>query len=428
MDRDTFRQNYGRLYPGPRPLIEQLASILEAPASDYEPGVQEWALEWLGELGVSMEVPLRRTRPALRAVAKQVRQRLQEANSDRTERAGSLRRAAAARHSRQSAYKFAKGLRRLFLFGLLWAIALLRDAFAIGWTDSRPLPGGVQSFVLAGAFGAAVGWFVVLLPLAHLLFSGKWGGWPFRLSREWKHPPRVLLLRPFHHKQLSRRLAKAIAASLGDLGHVFTLADENIKGRRFLWLMWIPFAVCLLALAAVLSSAMPNDTPRPAVVALGCVAVIIFAQWFAWSIAGLKHYSSPPIRRVEDVPRCVKWMDDDEGRTRQWCFIPSKVFAMRCVGDIDVWLPTVAALVDQVDIIAIDLSASGNRKHLELEVDECDRLGAMNRVMFLCDEDSEDDVRAYLGARYPDVPRRVVVYGGKADGELMLRGCELLAS
>lgn len=65
--------------------------------------------------------------------------------------------------------------------------------------------------------------------------------WIVVIPVSWRRPYRVLLLRPFQAKKVSRSLRRFVRREVAFSGHVFTLADKYVKESRLLhYLNWIP--------------------------------------------------------------------------------------------------------------------------------------------------------------------------------------------
>ena len=61
----------------------------------------------------------------------------------------------------------------------------------------------------------------------------------------WRDPPRILVLRPFNRRPLTRDLARVVRGDVARFGHVYTLADAELRVR---WYVRVPFLLGQLAL------------------------------------------------------------------------------------------------------------------------------------------------------------------------------------
>jgi hypothetical protein len=132
------------------------------------------------------------------------------------------------------------------------------DRGEIPWQEYL-MVGVYQNAVLVGFFlyvGLFLLPFVVSLPIAS----------PVVLL--WQRPARLLFLRPFNRRPLTRGLSRLVRRDVARYGHVYTLADADLRVR---WWVRIP---ALLGQVALLSfRARKIKRPRQTLLAFAAIAV-----------------------------------------------------------------------------------------------------------------------------------------------------------
>jgi hypothetical protein len=167
--------------------------------------------------------------------------------------------------------------------------------------------------------------FVVTLPIA---------AWMVML---WRDPPRVLVLRPFNRRPLTRGLARLVHRDVARFGHVYTLADAELRVR---WYVQIPFL-------------------------LGQLALLSFRA---------RTIRSPP--QLARLERAIgrTWL-----RNVNWCLSWRKVFAVAT--DDAHWQQVVEILARRATVILIDITEV--RANVLWEIGLIDQLGLGPRVIWL---------------------------------------------
>jgi hypothetical protein len=199
--------------------------------------------------------------------------------------------------------------------------------------------------------------FVLALPVA--------GG----LVLLWRDPPRILVLRPFNRRPLTRGLARLVDRDVARFGHVYTLADAELRVR---WYVRVPFLLGQLALLSFRSRIITR--PRQ-------------------------------LKRLERATRRT-WL-----RNINWCLSWHKVFAVAT--DDAHWQQVVELLVNRTSVILIDLTEA--RPNVRWEIALIERLGLGSRVLWLLRAGDSVDVLQHAGIRvHPDALFR---YDGKGSQE-----------
>jgi hypothetical protein len=158
----------------------------------------------------------------------------------------------------------------------------------------------------------------------------------------WRDPPRVLVLRPFNRRPLTRGLARLVHSDVGRFGHVYTLADSELRVR---WYVRIP-------------------------VLLGQLALLSFR--------------ARTIRSARQLARLERAIGRTWLRNINWCLSWRKVFAVAT--DDGHWQQVVEALARRASVILIDLTEA--RTNVLWEIGLIDRLGLGERVIWLVRADS----------------------------------------
>ena len=210
---------------------------------------------------------------------------------------------------------------------------------------------------LVSAFGQStiIGVTVVYAPLFAYMC---WLFLPFLLtllialpaSIIWSQPGRFLLLRPFNHDRASRQLRRVVQRELAPLGHVYTLADFEI---RIPWYVRVPF---------------------------------VFAQ-----VAFLS-FRSPKIRHPVQLQKFLRTLNQRVMRNLNWYTSFSKLFAIGCVDD--AWQACVSLLVPRMDAVILDLSEPSQNIIWELRL--LQRLDMLDRTAVIFDEKERMEVEHVL--------------------------------
>jgi hypothetical protein len=165
----------------------------------------------------------------------------------------------------------------------------------------------------------------------------------------WRDPPRIVVLRPFNRRPLSRDLAALVRRDIARFGHVYTLADADLRVR---WYVRVPLLLGQLALLSFRARTIRKDGQ---------------------------------IRRLARATRRT-WL-----RNINWCLSRNKVFPVAT--DDSHWQRVVQLLLQGATVILVDLTEA--RPHVRWEIALIDRLGLTARVLWLLREgDSVDTLGA----------------------------------
>ena len=214
----------------------------------------------------------------------------------------------------------------------------------------------VQFFVLL-YLGLYVLPFIVALPVAAAIVL------------LWRDPPGILVLRPFNRRPLTRGLARLVHRDIARFGHVYTLADAELRVR---WYVRVPFLLGQLALLSFRARTIRK------------------------------------LRQLERLDRATRrsWL-----RNINWCLSWRKVFAV--ASDDEHWQQVVERLVRHANVILIDLTEA--RANVLWEIALIDRLGLRDRVLWLmrAGDPVENLPLAAIGIRADDIYR----YDEKGGGD-----------
>lgn len=183
----------------------------------------------------------------------------------------------------------------------------------------------------------------------------------------WRDPPRILVLRPFNRRPLTRDLARVVRGDVARFGHVYTLADAELRVR---WYVRVPFLLGQLALLSFRSRIITK--PRQ-------------------------------LKRLERATRRT-WL-----RNINWCLSWRKVFAVAT--DDAHWQQVVELLVNRATVILIDLTEA--RPNVRWEIALIERLGLGNRVLWLLRAGDPVDVLQHAGI--PVEPDAIFRYDGNGS-------------
>ncbi|MGH9203013.1 MAG: hypothetical protein ACRD2A_17445, partial [Vicinamibacterales bacterium] len=153
----------------------------------------------------------------------------------------------------------------------------------------------------------------------------------------WQDPPRILVLRPFNRRPLTRGLARLVHRDVARYGHVSTLADAEL---RVPWYVRVP---------------------------------VFFGQ------LALLSFRARIIRKERQLARLERALRRTWLRNINWCLSWRKVFAV-ATDDMH-WQRVVERLVREATVILIDLTEA--RPNVLWEVALIDRLGERSRVIWL---------------------------------------------
>ena len=174
----------------------------------------------------------------------------------------------------------------------------------------------------------------------------------------WRDPPRIVVLRPFNRRPLTRGLARLVDRDVARFGHVYTLADAELRVR---WYVRVPFLLGQMALLSFRSRIITK--PRQ-------------------------------LKRLERATRRT-WL-----RNINWCLSWRKVFAVAT--DDAHWQQVVELLVNRATVILIDLTEA--RPNVRWEIALIERLGLGSRVLWLLRAGDPVDVLQHAGIQVAPTP------------------------
>lgn len=194
------------------------------------------------------------------------------------------------------------------------------------------------------------------------------------LFRDSRAPFRVLLLRPFALFQSGKRTRRFVQEYLRPKGHVYTLADSEIRPRRE------PSEV-RQALLASLSLALPF---------LSRLLRNSFYIHYDEDIPRLMHFIGRRICRNVALTLSIDGMCKIICPGTQPMSSPSSTYSsvdkLRKIVCREPWRHTVRYLINSFNIVVVDLSDTGSpdrRDGLKWEVDELRFYGVMSKVVFV---------------------------------------------
>lgn len=236
---------------------------------------------------------------------------------------------------------------------------------------------GVARFVVALFVTEALAFIMIMLPilgafaLAFFYFAffvapfGFTLPLTFPLAMSWTRPARFLLLRPFHRRRLTAGLVRFLRRHVVSFGHTYTLADTTLK---------VPWYVRFPAL-------------------LGQVSLLSFRF--------------RKIRHPAHVYRACRALRRTRLRNMNWLLSLHKIFTLAC-SDM-AWRAVVSRLLGEVDLVFIDVT--GIRQNVVWEVEQCIRMGKIERMIFIVDErEREAAQRALAGVAGGAISREMLLY------------------
>lgn len=234
------------------------------------------------------------------------------------------------------------------------------DRGEIPWQEYL-MVGVYQNAVFVGFFlyvGLFLLPFVVSLPIAS----------PVVLL--WQRPARILFLRPFNRRPLTRGLSRLVRRDVARYGHVYTLADADLRVR---WWVRIP---ALLGQVALLS------------------------------------FRARKIRSPRQLRRLDRAIDRTWMRNINWCLSWKKVFPVASADAC--WQQVVEKLLRRSTVIFIDLTEA--RPNVLWEIDLIRRLGLERRVVWLLARSADADT---IATSWPPIGEPIYGYddSGAADRE-----------
>jgi hypothetical protein len=217
-------------------------------------------------------------------------------------------------------------------------------------SSSSDPPEGLAAYLLLG---------VIVLALAQYLAL------PAYLS--WRDPDRILLLRPFGQRRVSRALKRLNRRSLGYRGFTFTLSDKHLKNS---------FVVYLLA-------HIPMD--------LGSVAAVLYRPLFR------RMHRFVLIRKPSDLAILRLRLRSRWRLTKLWqSWLGSTDRIIKFRSTDSLWKDCIGILLDSCQVIVVDLSHAGSGTVWELQ--ELVRRGYLDKCVFLVQNGDERAAGTLLAA------------------------------
>lgn len=164
----------------------------------------------------------------------------------------------------------------------------------------------------------------------------------------WQRPARLLFLRPFNRRPLTRGLSRLVRRDVARFGHVYTLADADLRVR---WYVRVP---ALLGQIALLS------------------------------------FRARKVRRPRQLSRLERAINRTWLRNINWCLSWRKVFAV--ASDDSCWQQVVERLLHRSTLIFIDLTEA--RPNVLWEIDLIRRMGLERRVVWLLARTADETTSA----------------------------------
>lgn len=160
----------------------------------------------------------------------------------------------------------------------------------------------------------------------------------------WREPYNIILLRPFFKKDVSKSVKHLVRGGLAGFGFIYTLSDPHMQQK---WYVKYP-------------------------VLLGTLSFLQFRF--------------RRLTRRKTVDKFVSAVNRRRLRIFNWAVSWSKVFPVTCVDKH--WQYCVSKLLLSADIILIDLT--GEKSNVIWEIQECEQLGLMDRVVFIQREEGPE--------------------------------------
>ena len=239
-------------------------------------------------------------------------------------------------------------------FGTVFAILCIGTALALGLA-------AIFSYI-----GIYIIPFLLLLPIM------------IPLSMKWKNPAKFLIFRPFNRTRVTGSLKKIVRNEISEFGHVYTLADSEIKVP---WYVKIP-------------------------IFLGQLSFF--------------HFRNRTLYIPNQLVKLAKAMNHRIRRNINWYLSFSKLFSVNCT-DMG-WRSTVAFLTPMFDGFILDLSHPSI--NITWEIQLLDRIGALNHTIFLVHKDRKKEALQVLNKELcteDDVSNKVLIYDehGRTDSEAL---------
>ena len=193
----------------------------------------------------------------------------------------------------------------------------------------------------------------VLIPAMALIFYLGYFFFPFLTASFfaipfcmfWKRPLKIVVLRPFNRGVTTKPLRQFLRRNLARYGHIYTLADADIK---IPFIVWIPIFIGQI---------------------------------------GFLQFRLRTLREPKAVARLARVLERRFLRNLNWCMIWSRLFPVKTIDAL--WKECVEVLLRSVDVIVIDISEV--REGIIWELDRVRSLGFMDRVFLVCHDKSSAD-------------------------------------
>ncbi|MES9947181.1 MAG: hypothetical protein ABW080_19695 [Candidatus Thiodiazotropha sp.] len=257
-------------------------------------------------------------------------------------------------------------------------LAIFSLLFVIYINLAVPSDASIVDKILFGFSSAiAIGIYSVAAVLSYLalFFIPFFVSLPFAatIGYHWKKPGRFLLLRPFNRRYASKPLRNIMRNKIAFYGHTYTLADISIK---LPWYVRIPVFVGQI---------------------------------------GFLQFRVRKIRSNKGLSLLGKEMGNRWKRNLNWCMSWGKVFAIATSDKY--WKMCVSQIIPLTDVIFIDLSEM--RDNILWEIEECRQLRAIDRVVFLVQENNYSEARKYIDEYIESGAKPVELFQYTGKGEIV---------
>lgn len=235
----------------------------------------------------------------------------------------------------------------------IWITSIWMQADLFSALDTAR-PGAEQLSALIGPVMVGVtvqGLTLVVILVTYLFIPGFIASiFALPVALAWRCPKRFLVLRRFDDRAASKELNRVLNRYLAPAGHVYTLADQDI---RIPWYIRFP---------------------------------LIFTQLI------FLHFRQRQVRSRDGLKSFLTSMEVSWARNVNWIVARSKTFAIRSSDA--VWREVVEALTDRVDAVLVDISRRSD--HLAWEIDRLRSGGRLPRTIFIARQAHESEAKAFL--------------------------------
>jgi hypothetical protein len=213
--------------------------------------------------------------------------------------------------------------------------------------------------------------------------------WFFGGIYSWLRPSRILLLRPFQSKKVSRPLKRFMQKNVAFNGHVITLADKYVKESLFNYVIfWIPRSV-------------------PDIIVMVLYVIPAIRQFKRWlKVSSAHSYGFLQNRLARRFTMNMFWQS---GFT--------KLLKVKCSDTW--WKQCVDLLMYSCHIIIVDLSRV--KVGTEWELDKIDRRDLERKTVFVVGEEAADYAQDVIARFWPHEEAPPPIYVYRSSGKLLER-------